>query len=473
MRNMVKIPRPLLYTMSVAVIIRLVVLLLVLWIGAGESILGYGDAGGYLELATNMAQGNGYVSKNDITGIVAPEVFRSPGLPVLLVPFTLVPHGLIVWAVVFSIITGILLPFITYSITDRLFGKKPAMIAAVLVAVEPHLIWFSWLPLSEMPFILFSLAGFLLVLHAWEKKSYPLFFVSGILLGYAVLIRPPFLAIFGLLLVIAAAWLLFKRVDVKRILIIAAGMALLLIPWSARNWVHSGSFSVSGMGWSNVYLDYLASLRAVDNATPFYIEKKNLEMNPPSGISPADVQNPASSAKLREAVLSEFWQRRGTVLSVQTASLLSFFTNDSYYYYLRRFGLVEEKARPEGGTGSVTYAFLTKGLGGISHAVAELERQYFIPLFGRLFTGGILVLAVIGVWYERRKPMTWVLAAIIAAVGLLSTGAGLAVEVRYRVPVEPFIFMLAGVAVYRLISACQIWYAKKRAAHVPTVHSDV
>lgn len=466
------VPYALVVIMLAAGLIRIGLLAVVLLYGAGEPILGYGDAGGYLELASNLAQGKSYVSKNDITGSLQPEVFRSPGLPLLLVPFANLSYGLIVWAVLLSIVTGILLPYLTFRISSYVFNASGALVAAALVAFEPHLVWFSWLPLTELPFILFSLGGFWFALRAWETKKNSLALWSGLLLGYSALIRPPYIPVYLVGVFTVAAWHILKKRSPKLLLGIVFGMIIVLVPWAGRNWAHTGTFSVSGLGWSNVYLDYLASVRAVDNNTPYYVEKKNLEMNPPIGVLPENVQSPSAAGVLREAVFVELWVRRGTTLKVGVFSLLSFYTNDSYYYYMRRFGLLQETQRPEG-IASVSYALLTRGLDGFSHAFAEMKRQYFIPFIGRLFSFGILGLALLGVWFERRRPMTWLIAGIIILVSVFTMAVGLGVEVRYRVPVEPFMFMLASSAIYKLIRVVRNRYAGKYKTNTAHLHSGV
>jgi len=67
----------------------------------------------------------------------------------------------------------------------------------------------------------------------------------------------------------------------------------------------------------------------------------------------------------------------------------------------------------------------------------------------KLIIGLIMLLALYGVWINRRKPIVWVFAFIIVYLALL---AGPVSNIRYRMPVDPFILLLAVDGVLMLYS---------------------
>lgn len=445
------LPRALLYIVVVAILIRLLSLFYVVAFGVGEEGLIYGDAIGYVELATNLANGEGFVQIDPSTGEKVIQVFRAVGLPLLLAPFTLIPHGMIWWGMLLSIVAGFALPVCTYRIGEMLFDKRVALFAAALVAFEPHMVWFSWLPLSEMPFMVSALVGLYCALRSWEKGTRWHLGIAGALLGYAILIRPPFQPIILILLAISAGWTAYQNRKLSRqVIFVLLGIVLVLAPWSIRNFSHTGSFAISGMGWYNVYFDITSSIRAIEKGSDFSTEKRILESNPPQGIPVSEIQNPAYGAVLKNEALREMWLHRATFVKLETMLMMTFFTNDSYYYYLRRFGVLEEKS--QGLTNrSATLALLSKGSGAISHVVLELKRQLFLPLIGRMFLLGVFLLALIGVFEYRREACVWLFVCAIALTALVSTAIGLGVEARLRVPIQPLLFLLAAAGISRVL----------------------
>lgn len=437
--------KPLVILLALAVLVRLLTFGWVLQFGAGENILVEDDSVGYMELATNLAEGNGFAAVNKDTGVRELTAYRSIGLPLLLAPFTTIPHGVVVWGALLALIAGILLPFFTYAIGTRLFSSWVGYCAAILVAFEPHLVWYSWLPLSEIPSLLFSLGGLWLVLRAYDdNRSWFGALYAGIFFGCAILIRPPLLIVCEVVIVGALVWLLWQRKKSALMFtaIIVVGLALTLAPWSIRNKLLFDTFAPSSMGWYNVYADFLASVRAVDNNTVFHEEKAYLHEHSPNGLLLEELRDPRNTSIVRDAALQGLWERKASTIKVTAVSLISFFTNDGYFYYLSGFGFIP-RPPPSGTYDSITFAFLTQGsTSAWSHAMAELKRQYYIPAVGRLFTVSIVVLALLG-FVVRRSMWGLSFAVAIALLGLLSVAVGLGSQARLRLPVEPLMFLLA------------------------------
>jgi len=128
--------------------------------------------------------------------------------------------------------------------------------------------------------------------------------------------------------------------------------------------------------------------------------------------------------------------------------------HDGYYYSATGFGLIKGEV---GESHSVSLALLSQGLGGIPVLFDELKRQYFIPLLGRMFTIGMTVLALVGAWCLRRKPIAYLFCIIIALGAVTATAIGLGVESRLRLPIEPLLFILAAVPISSLYS----WYENR------------
>ncbi|MCC7522730.1 glycosyltransferase family 39 protein [Candidatus Uhrbacteria bacterium] len=440
-----RVPKTVWYAVIAALILRLIGLIWVHVSGNSDRLL-YGDGIGYLELARNLVQGHGFALWREGRWII--ETFRTPGLPLLLIPFTFIPNGLSVYQFVLAIGSSFLLPWLGYEAGNRLFGERTGKIAAWLLAVEPLMVFFSWLALTEIPFLILGLSAIILAYdaRAYRRADYALF--SGVCAAAAVYVRPGnyFLMLLGYgMLIVADIWK--RRYGWRLPVISLLLMIALLIPWMGRMYAETGSFSLSATGWRNVYTDYLASIRAVEHGTTFWDEKEKLKLdaNFQFGLSRYELNNPANGAVLRDYALKEIVQRPVTVIKLQSLIFVSFFTNDSYSSYLMRFGFLSQIT----GRISPTYVILTEGVSGIGKIAYEMQRQWFVPVWGRVLTLGLLFTAIAGAWKYRRKPVVWWCIVLIAWTALASSAIGLGVEARLRISIMPLIFFLAGAAFER------------------------
>lgn len=423
-----------------SVLLRIAVLFHVL-ATAGLEPLVYGDAIGYRALAINIWNGLGFAHVTTY-GTFISEVFRTPGLPLLLSPFAGSEMGLGVYLFLLAIVGGVLLPYLTYQVGKRMLSDRTALFPAMLVAFEPHLIFFSVLPQTEVPFMLFSYGALVAILHAYEKRL-PLFFIfAGSLFGYATLIRPGFLPIYVVVMMGIFFFLVIKRMNYARFILLTLISTLtVLTPWYIRTHEVTGVYALSGAGWRNVYTDYLASVRAIENHTDFSSEKSNLKKTAGlAGVETEEVDSPASSASLRSYALHELWEKKKTVVKLESTLLVSYFLQDGYYYQFRRFLLVPSDEGIQ--HTSATFALLNKGIAGFKDVFEELARQLFIPILGRLFTLAVVAFGVIG-FFTTRSRLRYVFAMVIVLSAITATAIGLGVEARLRLPVEPLLFIFA------------------------------
>lgn len=445
------------FVLLCSVLLRVAVLFHVLAI-AGIQPLVYGDAIGYRELGRNIWNGLGFVHLTSY-GAFIPEVFRTPGLPLLLAPFASSDTGIASYLFLLAIVGGVLLPYFTYQVGRRVLSDRMALFASMLVAFEPHLIFFSVLPQTEVPFMLFAYGGLVAAFHAYDKKS-PLFFVfSGSLFGYAAFIRPGFLPVYVVVMIGIVVFQLFKKMQCARLIALTLISTLVVLtPWYIRNHEVTGVYALSGAGWRNVYTDYLASVRAVENHTDFSSEKKNLKKTAElTGVETEEIDSPASSAKLRSFALNELWEKKTTVAKLETTLLASYFLQDGYYYQFRRFLLVPSDEGVQ--HTSATFALLNKGFAGFKDVFEELARQLFIPILGRVFTLAVIIFGVLGLLVTRSK-LRYVFAAVIGLSAITATAIGLGVEARLRLPIEPLLFICMVVGLEWCVRAI-----KKRYAH--------
>jgi 4-amino-4-deoxy-L-arabinose transferase-like glycosyltransferase len=209
---------------------------------AGPSLNGFGvDGVEFNQIAANIVQRHEYsINAGE------PTTFRAPGFPLVLA-FIYEIFGVdnYVAARIFFALIGALLIIPTFFLAREATNKLTAIFAALIVASYPNLIYYNIHFASEPLYTLLLATSALCLFRAIKQSSWQLFFVSGLVLGFAALTRPvavlffPFFAIAGLLL--SSRHL--KR-SVWQVGFFCLAGVLTIAPWSARNYLAQEKFSL-------------------------------------------------------------------------------------------------------------------------------------------------------------------------------------------------------------------------------------
>ncbi len=203
----------------------------------------FGDSEGYWILGRAIANGEPYQ-----LGEGGPQVFRTPGYPVLLAPIFLVfgDEPPVMVARVQAALFGTLAVLGVWLLARRLFDERTATLAALVTAVYPGLIALSAPILTEAPFCgLLPLQLWLWVL-AWQastNRSRVFLALAVGLLGAAItLVRPSWLLFMPFAIGLG---IVFGRQKPRHLLIatcIMAGLIAGMMPWWIRNAQVTGHF---------------------------------------------------------------------------------------------------------------------------------------------------------------------------------------------------------------------------------------
>lgn len=203
-----------------------------------HTLLELPDEQQYWLMASNFAAGN---SLRDELGFVAT---RMPLYPCLLAPFTQLEHGIIAakalqWAI------GATMAALTAQLGALLGGRRLGIVAGALVALDPFLVYFSSLLLTE------TLSGACLLLLANRAAGMALtpedrrtrnWVTFGALAALCIYVREANAALALLL----AAFIVLRRGFAKRAIVGAVTAilvaVLLLVPWAIRNRVVLGEW---------------------------------------------------------------------------------------------------------------------------------------------------------------------------------------------------------------------------------------
>jgi len=183
----------------------------------------FADEAIYLDAARRLLQGDGFGA----------AYAQTPGYPVFLAMLSaFLPDTVLAVRLAQSVLAGVGAGLV-YLLGERLIGRVPALVAAAIYALDPLLVVTAGLLYPE------TLAAILLVgavLAAWQAAGTSLRAagVAGALLGALALVRPV-----GLVLVpVVPAWIALRMADRRaaHVGLVLAATLLVLAPWTYRNY---------------------------------------------------------------------------------------------------------------------------------------------------------------------------------------------------------------------------------------------
>jgi hypothetical protein len=386
-----------------AVILAAVVLRVAAAVAIGDRFH-FADEAVYLDTGRGLLQGEGF-------GV---GYTQAPGYPLFLAILSaLLPDGVLAIRLAQGILAGLGSAAI-YLLGERLAGRGPALLAALIYAVAPLVVVSSGLLYAEtLAALLLTLA----VLAAWRAgtNSIGSSALTGAFLGTLSLVRPV-----GLILVpVVSVWIALKvplnRAATHLVVVVAAAL-LVLAPWTYRNYRVHGRFAPVAVAGTNMA-----------PVTPREIAEDGLTVS----ILKKTWRDPASVAGRTIRHFVQFWELTPTRLATDSPKLRStLHQNDTR---LPSTALVPPGPRDL-----------------VSMIASTLE-------FALALVGLVLL------W--RRRPS----AALLIGAVTVSFALGYALfvaKLRYRIPILPLVFVLAGVGAWQLVAQALALHGARRGAAI-------
>ena len=188
------------------------------------------DAAYYDAWAQRVAAGRGY----------GPMPFYSaPLYPYLLALIYVIAGRNLTLVYLLQEALGVLNVLMVYLLGRRLFGHVSGLIGAALILFYAPLMHLESKLLTETLAITLNLASLLLLMRALDRPGILSYLAAGVMLGLSAICRPVALIMIALVL----AWLVFRKSDLrqrsgfrpKHLMVLIAGIALAILPVTARN----------------------------------------------------------------------------------------------------------------------------------------------------------------------------------------------------------------------------------------------
>lgn len=390
------------------------------------------DSRDFVRHAVSIAAGEGY-PETLLAAEGTPTALRPPAYPYVLAGIYAASAGLRAARAVGALL-GVLAVLLVYLVARELWDRRVALVAGWLAALFPPLALWQTALLSEVIFIPLEL-GFVATLLLARRSQARLrwLLAAGVLCGVAALARSN-----GLLLILPlllAAWALRPQETLRGAVAGAAvpllGVALVMAPWTIRNALAFDELVLTttqaGLGLAGTYNDVARTdgpYRGAWLAPQFRGPYQDLFQQP--GVDEAELD-----AQLRERGLEYLLSHPGYVFEATGLNAL------------RMAGLAE--ARSEGSLqsgGNVIGAAFVR--------VATVATYVLVALAA----AGAAVLTRRG--GRRWGPLYVWLVPILMLLPALPIAGG----ARYRAPADPFLVMLATVA---LVTVTEVALSRRRA----------
>lgn len=188
------------------------------------------------------------------------QAFRMPAFPLMLVPIYLIFGAEPRYGSYLIVLLGALLCVGVYFLAKRVFGPRVAVVAALVCMIDISQILFTRLLSTEIPTSFFLVMSMIVLERLRQRQSAWLALAAGALLGVNTMTRVNF----GVLVVIAALWLLWYsrpigKVALRNAAILCAVVGAMWVPWVVRNYMIFHTFvpftTQSGEGYNIIYSD--------------------------------------------------------------------------------------------------------------------------------------------------------------------------------------------------------------------------
>ena len=440
--------RTLILIILLAVVVRLAFMIAVQpWdqeIAEREILIG--DAIGYQELALGIADSWDYESFG---------TFRTPGYPTFMAMLYAL-FGPEPWIVLLAqVLLNCCALVLLYLWADLVVGRKVALIAAFIYAIEPHVVLYTSVLYSDTLFALCILAAMLSLTYGHKTARVSFIFLCGALLGVAALLKPvaqyfPLVGV-GVVLLLPKAKAAFRP---KAAFALVFAFALVISPWIQRNYQeyrHIGLATIQGSNlikWNVAFTEVARTGRPVDEVRADFAEIARER-----GV--IEDGNPFANSDIYTAVAMDYIKANKMRYAARhLKGITNMYLNIATARFSSHLGL---------DTGAFDYEFFA------SPGIDQMVRGFLAAktpheIIMAFIVGGLLLLiymaAAVGLISLIRARKWLCLLIGLGVIAYFSVITGVIGLVRYKLPIIPFYLVFSAQG----FEVCVEFVRKQRAA---------
>lgn len=403
----------------------------------------------YSTIAKNLVENSSF--SKSLTAPFISNFFRSPGYPFWLAFIYLVFKSFTPAIFLGMIIFAFLAP-LTYLTMRRVFSEKIALWTGIIFAIEPRMAFSAPFLLSEqifMPVFLFAIFLAVQFFNNPEKKNY--LFLSAGFLALSALIRGVSLYLLPIFLIFFFIKLYKKEPFLnilKNLALVIVTFILVISPWLIRNRITLGTWQSSSLIGIQLYWGFLENLEGYLSDSRELVHQKLV--NRANYLVGDNFETPQAIGILTNSALAEIKNNWRASIKVYLSNLVSFFIIDGY----KGIASYIVDIKPN----YIKFSdFIMKGQfqEAFSHLKTFSFLEIIIPIFGRALWTILTFLGFIGMFLSIKKmsqqKIILILFSILIFYFAILTGSVVAMDPRFRIPVNGFLISFALVAAFKLI----------------------
>ncbi len=396
-----------------------------------------GDSAGYMRAAENMLNHGVFSLEKEAPFL--PDSVRTPGYPAFAAALRAAfgtPLAVSVAQIFIAAATALLIA----AMGARLFSRRIGVAAGALYLVNPSTIFYSFTALTDVLFIFCFLAALYMFFFAERAGTLRNAAAAGAILALSIYIRPIGLYLLPLW-ALAYIWVrpglsVSLRQAAARALIFLAVCAALIAPWIVRNRVLFGVWGFSSAGAVTLYYydlpQFIASQRGVPTQRVFdeFV----------GGRSAYEFNTIANASQYQAAFFNEIAQDPAGYAAFHAVKTIPFFVTSSARNIIYTIAPLNERLTAAG------WFFPPKNFSSMLLAgefrlfFAELKTQWWFML-EHAWWALIAIAALAAVFIRRDRWKEIVLLG--GTIGYFAAVTGPISNAKYRLPVEPLLFILA------------------------------
>jgi 4-amino-4-deoxy-L-arabinose transferase-like glycosyltransferase len=360
------------------------------------------------ELGWRLANGQGFWVNNPYFSQETPfYAWRSPGFPFFLsLIYRLFGHSFLAAKIVLAVLNSFA-AVLVYLLGRILMGERVGTISGLIYAFYPAAIFWTGYLAPDNLFVVILLLLLIFLLFGERTHKHWFFLLAGFFLGFGVLSRSLFLV----LLPIVFVWLFIRnrKIAISGTLLVFLGCALVMVPWTIRNYRMCQSFV----------------LTSTEGGFVCYIANNSHSLSEPSGYWIPGVDVTEHLAGMSEVQIDHYWYREAfRFIRSQPGEYLRL-TSDRFVRFWR------------------FYLHTFSGPG-------EPYKNYQAVLSFLILTP-ILLVSFYGLWFSFRKWRDFSLLYLVIIAWSLPVILFFKTVLRYREAIMPYLILFAAYAVCNII----------------------
>ncbi len=370
----------------------------------------------------------------------APELFRTPGYPLLLAGAYAVSGKSVRAAAAAQVLLDVLLCWLVYRLGRQLCSRRVGLIAAAVQAVSPAAVGACVRILSEGLFALLLTAAILLLAACLRSGRLRAALAAGALMGAACLVRP--IGLFAA--VIAAAVVLARLRRWRAGLAFTAMTAAMVIPWIIRNHVAAGFPGLAGVDDYNIFYYNAKALIEADPSIRLNARQRELVELPgrfgPAWPPPAIANDPQFLRDCRREGLALISAHPLAYAGLHLRTTLNVFLPAAT-------DVLELLGATTGGKGTLAVLRRQGLLAAVRHYFGGSLWPLWLAAPMVLLTAVKFASAAAGAFAHVRWRMGAALWLMLLTLLYFVLAPGPAAHPRFRVPIAPLLSLAAGAGI--------------------------